>query len=367
MRNTTLRLAQLLPMLALVACGTARDVDRSMPLRPLILLGHRPVPHQIVYKESVVGGFSGIDRVNDSTYYIISDDRSVKSPARFYVLSFHYDSAAITERPTSVVTMRDRGGQPYPPGSVDPEAIRYDRSSNTLWWTSEGDERLAINPSIREMELDGSFVRELPLPPMFMFNTGDRRGPRANGVFEGMSISADGSTLIVSTEDPLRQDGPAISHTTTSPVRISFLDRASGALVRQIAYVPERATTPPSDTVESGNGVVEVLARDTNHLLVLERGFTPGIGNTVRLFEADISAATDVSAIDALAGATFTAAPKKLIADFATFGAHLVDNIEGLSWGPMLPDGRRTLIAVSDDNFNPEQMTLIYLLAESGR
>ena len=38
------------------------------------------------------------------------------------------------------------------------------------------------------------------------------------------------------------------------------------------------------------------------------------------------------------------------------------DNWEGLAWGPRQPDGRRTLVAVSDDNFNPLQRNWIVVL-----
>jgi 3-phytase len=40
-----------------------------------------------------------------------------------------------------------------------------------------------------------------------------------------------------------------------------------------------------------------------------------------------------------------------------------IDNIEGMTFGPPLPDGRQTLIVVSDNNFNPGQFTQIIALA----
>ncbi|MCC5698826.1 esterase-like activity of phytase family protein [Klebsiella pneumoniae] len=44
-------------------------------------------------------------------------------------------------------------------------------------------------------------------------------------------------------------------------------------------------------------------------------------------------------------------------------GLDTVDNIEGITWGPRLPDGRRSLVLVSDDNFAPDQVTQIVVLA----
>jgi len=34
-----------------------------------------------------------------------------------------------------------------------------------------------------------------------------------------------------------------------------------------------------------------------------------------------------------------------------------IDNIEGMSFGPDLPNGHRSLVLVSDNNFNPDQIT----------
>jgi hypothetical protein len=45
-----------------------------------------------------------------------------------------------------------------------------------------------------------------------------------------------------------------------------------------------------------------------------------------------------------------------------------LDNFEGLAFGPPLPDGRPTLIIVSDDNFNRTQRTwfLQFAIGEPG-
>ena len=38
-----------------------------------------------------------------------------------------------------------------------------------------------------------------------------------------------------------------------------------------------------------------------------------------------------------------------------------IDNIEGVSFGPKLPNGNSTLIFVSDNNFSKEQVTQLLL------
>jgi 3-phytase len=51
---------------------------------------------------------------------------------------------------------------------------------------------------------------------------------------------------------------------------------------------------------------------------------------------------------------------KTLLYDFSTGFAP--DNLEGMTFGPVLPDGDRTLVLVSDDNFVILQATQIVAL-----
>ncbi len=47
---------------------------------------------------------------------------------------------------------------------------------------------------------------------------------------------------------------------------------------------------------------------------------------------------------------------KMLVLDFTTLGVTL-DNFEAMGWGPPLANGHRSLVVLSDDNFNPLQVT----------
>eukprot|EP01047_Picozoa_sp_COSAG01_P039226 COSAG01_NODE_3227_length_6384_cov_6.269690_7_plen_77_part_00 len=74
----------------------------------------------------------------------------------------------------------------------------------------------------------------------------------------------------------------------------------------------------------------------------------------MRIFEVDTAAAPDVSSCRTVGagagaqgggGACATAAPKRLVLDLSTLGLH-IDNFEGMSLGPTLPDGSRSLLLV---------------------
>jgi hypothetical protein len=51
-----------------------------------------------------------------------------------------------------------------------------------------------------------------------------------------------------------------------------------------------------------------------------------------------------------------------LLLDLSTLGIPL-DNVEGMTLGPRLPDGRRSLVLVSDNNFAASQFTQFLLFA----
>jgi len=142
-----------------------------------------------------------------------------------------------------------------------------------------------------------------------------------------------------------------------SPVRILAFDLAAGDVAAE--YVHEvgpvvAPSNPPGEFVT--NGLVELLALDGERLLALERSFSLGVGFDVLLFEVSVAEATDVAGAESIDGLGAIPASKRKVADLGGFGP-LLDNVEGMTFGPVLPDGRRSLIVVSDNNFSPFQRT----------
>ena len=96
----------------------------------------------------------------------------------------------------------------------------------------------------------------------------------------------------------------------------------------------------------------------------LERSFVTGVGNRVRIYEADTLGATNVRDVASLAGATAVRPMRKrLLVDLSDLPLSTVDNVEGMTWGPVLPTRERTLVLVSDDNFSSSQVTQVIALA----
>ncbi|WP_374224393.1 esterase-like activity of phytase family protein [Streptomyces sp. ISL-94] len=149
-------------------------------------------------------------------------------------------------------------------------------------------------------------------------------------------------------------------------MRLTQQNRLGGVL-GQFAYPLEKIfTTPdPSSPWPPDTGVPSILAfpEDPTRYLVLERTWVAGAGYKIHVYEATTRGATDVRDVDSLAGADVVPMRKKLIADFHDLGLSAVQNTEGMTWGPLLPTGERTLILVSDDNFADDEATQIVALA----
>jgi len=342
----------------------------------LVFLGQQVLPQGFRYAETTVGGLSGIDYdAATGRYWAISDDRSEYGPSRFYELSLDLARFSKDANPGhegvefhGVQTLKRLDGSTFssvrtnPAQAADPEAIRVHAPSGRLVWSSEG-ERIVkpgeppvlVHPHVWEMRRDGVLLRPFVIPAKFHASAGEH-GIRRNLAFEGLAFSPDFATLYVMTENALLQDGPAATLTEASPSRLLALDYASGQpraeYVVEVSPIPKAPARPggPAD-----NGVPEILALDADRLLLLERAYAAGVGNMIRLFVVDLRGATDVSGFDSLKGRQYVPAQKRLLLDFATLGTRL-DNIEGMSWGPPLPNGSRSLVFVSDDNFNPQQV-----------
>lgn len=264
-------------------------------------------------------------------------------------------------------------GATYPPLSandgttVDPEDIRVDPWTGDYVWVQEGerivqpDRQVLIDPSVQVARRNGAYVRTLPLPAVEKMSA-DNHGPRQNEVLEGLTFAAGGTLVVSALESALLQDGPEATPDHGALSRITVQSR-SGRLVAQYAYPQEPVFAQPNPAGSFViNGVTAILEAGPGKFLLLERSFVTGVGNKVRLFEIDVRGASNVAGLDSLAGQHIKPVHKKLLADMADFDLSTVDNIEGMTWGPTLRNGTRTLLLVSDNNFAATQVTQVIAL-----
>lgn len=370
----------------LTACSLPRvSAEERLFLNvSLDFLSEYQLPKQ-TFEGTPIGGLSAIayDRQRDRLY-ALSDDRGRLSPARFYTLKLTLTSPAQEQESAAaqsesilsslavekVTFLLNEAGEPYPQGTIDPEGIAIS-SQQTIFVSSEGVTRQGINPFVGEFDLEtGQLKRYLPLPDRYLVDDAQdlQTGVRDNLGFEALTLNPTGSVpaqgeplrLFTAVEAPLQQDyNPDTPGDQGNPNRLLHYLIGDGPpfLIAEHLY----PLSPPPMFATSG--LVELLALDQGgHFLSLERSF--GLrGFQARLFQLAIDGATDTSRIASLKGHPNSVTPirKRLITDFSNLDLTL-DNVEGMTLGPRLPDGSQSLILVSDDNFQASEVTQFLLL-----
>ncbi|MCX2575996.1 esterase-like activity of phytase family protein [Pedobacter sandarakinus] len=343
----------------------------------LTFLDEYQLPLKTTYQDTWVGGLSGIDfDAKKNQFYFISDDPSQYSPARIYTANINISNNKIdTIIFTGVNFLLQQDGSKYPAyqkgknSKADGESVRYNPIKNTLVWSNEG-ERLfrptdttIVQPALTFISATGKYLDTVPLPEGFHI-TKQAYGLRKNAFFEGLTYADNYKTLYASLEEPLYQDG-AQSHFgyDQALTRISKFDANTKKNLAQYAYRLEALPIKPTEENDWNiNGISEILAVNNHTLLVIERAWAKGRDDHsfVKLFLVDLSKAEDVKGISSFTANRPKPIGKKLLFDFDTLPMH-IDNVEGVCFGPKLPNGHQTLIFCVDNNFSAAQQQQFFL------
>ena len=344
-------------VVALVAVASAPSQALAMgPRVDLEFLGEAIVPTGTTFDETIVGGLSSITFDPQlGVFYVLSDDPSQFNAARFYTVALDLSDGQLNAGDVAfegVTTLLAPGGGPYAPFSLDPEGLALTKDRE-LVLTSEGFANTLVDPFVRRYSLEGEFLGSLPVPQAFLPTADRSSGVRQNLAFESAGVPKNGRFLFTATENALFQDGPAATPAGGSPARIVRYNLQTGRPDREWLYQTDAVVqTPVPPSAFSVNGLVELLPLNNEFLIAMERSFSvgvPGTGNTIRLYEVALPGASGV-------------ARKSLLLDLDELGIPL-DNVEGMTFGPRLPDGRRSVVLVSDNNFAAAQFTQFLLFA----
>jgi hypothetical protein len=249
-------------------------------------------------------------------------------------------------------------------GRLDPEAVRVSPSGTILIADEYG-------PHLMEFNVEGRLLREFKLPKHLRIahphadaakELADNKSGRVpNRGMEGLAISPDGSKLLGAMQSPLIQDGG----TRGTNLRLVEVDVASGA-TREFLYPLDHAKM----------AVSEIVAVNDHEFLVLERtGSSDAAGaRAAKIFKIDISKASDISQHPSLprdgnpAGVVpVVKLPFIDLLDpaYGLAGPDFPVKIEGLAFGPDLPDGRRLLLVTCDNDCTPEPTRIWAFAIES--
>ncbi len=320
------------------------------------------------FQETEIGGLSGLTYDKKTNKLLaVSDDRSKINEARFYEFSLALDEKSLKVTPTAVVKLKDKDGKYFKSGKADFEGISLYKDDILV--TSEGPYRglLPATPEFYRFSRTGEFKSLLPIPENFLPNkltdSLKFRGSRDNKSLEAVSTSLDGKTTLVASEDALYQDGDMTTiHDGGTTRIILYKDLVP---YKEVAYKLDKIDALKSaDLNPADSGLVDMAVIDENNFYAMERSYIPFSNkNIIRIYKCTIgSMTTDISKIESLKHGEYGSVIKELVADLDDYlvqmNPHELDNVEGITFGPTLANGNRTLIVVSDNNFGKGQRTL---------
>ncbi len=267
--------------------------------------------------EGEITDLSGITWTGGAEFFAVSDKTNVLLPVTLRI------------DPASGVIQSGEFGAPIPvaAGHWDFEGVTYVAATRQFYIATE------LPPGILSFRRGAPAAKAMPLPPIFL-------KARENLSMESITWDDTVRKFWTANEEALEPDGPISNATAGTFVRLLNLD-ANFHPIAQFAW----RTEPAAMRFGGGSGVSDLLLLPNGTLIVLERGFGTG-GLHLRLYAADLRGATDVSGIAALAGAKFAPAKKTLLFEETTG----FFNFEGLTLGPPLADGARSLIVIADSN-----------------
>lgn len=288
-----------------------------------------------------VRGLSGLTWLGDDRWVAIMDN---SDQLVTFTLELSADAVPLAVRDVRLVQLSTR--HDYEDVAVCPPALaaRYSPQPRR-GRPAVADLHLLLceedTPAVHVMRFtDGRLVGTLPVPPPF-----ETRRP--NRGFEALAVDLIGGFVWTANEEALAVDGPPPSETVGTVVRLLGLP-LGGSPPRHVAY----AVDPPHPflRLREGpvfSGVVAIVPLPDGRLLVFERSAGPGLPP----FESRIHLVDWRSAPPVEAGAVGLASRRDLhVAKQLLWKGGLGANLEGLAAGPTAPDGRRTLVAISDND-----------------
>lgn len=290
------------------------------------------------------GNYSGIAPLRNGRYALISD----KQPADGWTeVSIDFSDKGDIRSMTFV-------GHHYATNAVAGAAPKQTaRDAEGIVATNEGTLFVSAENDQRIVELDSlgqSTGRELAVPESFSV-----QNIYGNYGFEALAYNPSNGHFWTTTEQPQRSDSEAptnIAHPVSTKHRILEF----GADLQPFAQYPYNTEVPTiaqeKNTLDNrpatyAYGIPEMTVLNDTTLLVLEReavvrrGYNGSYVNC-NLFRYHPSATLDNSA----------ATSKQFVTSFRTvlrfLGRKDFANYEGMCLGPVLPDGRRTVLLVAD-------------------
>jgi 3-phytase len=349
-------------------------------IKSLTLVGQHSIAPLKLFPPGIgipFGGISGMALDNGGTLLGVSD---AQRGGRIYQFAIEgWGTSSLRIAPYGLVAMEATKGR----DRADDESLAVLKDGSIVVCAEGTSTEPRLPPALTLYTRHGEFIRSIPIRDRYAPEvTGPvTKGARGNTGFESVTVTPDRTRLFAGVESALVQDGEPATFDAGSQARIAEYApkdnswEPSREFVYPIEPLPKSSLTPAFFI----NGLADLLALNRTTLLALERGFVdqngadgkigPGM-NTIRIYRISLSGASDVSGMESLKGQSgVVPVTKTLLLDLSQVQglspelAPGLDNFEGLAFGPRLPDGRATLLLVSDDNFSDRQRTWFLVFA----
>jgi hypothetical protein len=316
---------------------------------------------QTDFKGTTVGGFSALsyDPHQDRIYGLVDDEANPR------VYTLHLNPAALTSNSNAVTIeavtplkdpTKTEGSEPAV--TLDGEGMVLTHRG-TIFVASTGNSNLKIPPRLSEFNrVDGSWQQDLKLPKQYWGFDPEgtfELGVAPNHGLESLAINAEGDRLFSATEAPLHQDA---THNYSRFLHY-WIGEPEPLLISENLYPLDAA--PAESTL---HGLSDLTSIDNaGHFLSLERSYSPTTGYRAMLYQFATGIATDTSSIRTLPPNLKGIVPilKQPLLNLADLNIPL-QNLEGLAFGPRLQDGSRSLLLISDNQFDSSVPTQVLML-----
>lgn len=335
---------------SLVSFGAAPVKASAKVETKLEFVSRFELPAGFKYKKTQVGGLSGaVYNPDTETWILISDDRGRINEPRLY--EFKFSSQPFRAEVVGVQFLKKKNQKKWAKNVLDAEGITLLPWANYLI-SSEGDnnQKPRVMPTLFDAKADGTVVRDFALPDEML---PEPAGHQSKGIPnnmgpEGLTSSEDRKFIWAAMEGVLLQDRPA----TPDQIRIVQYEMPEAWVIKptkQFFYPMENGGE--GDLV-SVRGVSEIFWAYDQVLWVMERGLEinlSGLNHAAQIFEVDL--ADEAKPLKKRVLLNLSQLQKK------------IPNFEAMVGGPALPDGRKTLILISDNNFQKNEPTQFWLFA----
>jgi len=311
-----------------------------------------------------VGGLSGMF-LEDTKLIAVSDDRGKLGPSRYYELELKISVGKLDLTLKKAQHFKD-----VPPAWIlDLEGLAPLKNGDLLL-TTEGDnnKKPRALPHLFVTNHQGVFKSEIPVPDKFLPETTglQTKGIENNKGFEGLSVHPGGQGFFLMNEYPIMTDQGDDDSSFWLRLVEFLKDKDSFKAKAEYAYKLSRAPKN-ANGAELFRGVSEILSLSDGKLFILERGARlskAGIAYSGALYLVDITGAQDVSGVKNLSEGKSVSLKKELLVDFEELlKTQTLENFEALSLGPILPDGRKSLLVLSDNNFSSKEKSTLLVFA----